>query len=148
MNHSIDHNLTGTARHTFNENFAERSHARAHLSYRAFRTFSVVGRTLISPKPFNILNTLTRDQPSDFQTESARRFIFGQLTTDLFNQLFLTAALRVTGRRRSMRITAMRTFLRRAPAWTFTNMVNPANVLTLESFVFRTVKPVRNRSRT
>lgn len=130
VTHNIDHNLTGTARHTFSDNFAGTVTLGHNLSYRAFRTFSVVGRTLISPRPFNILNTLTRDPPSDFQTEVRGDSYFGQASADLFNQLFLTAALRRDGSSTFDADNRYANFPKASAAWTFTNVVNPANVLT------------------
>lgn len=130
VTHNIDHNLTGTARHTFSENFASSLTLGHNLSYRAFRTFSVVGRTLIAPKPFNILNTLSRDPPSDYQTEVRGQSFFGQASFDLFKQLFLTAALRRDGSSTFDANHRYANFPKASAAWTFTNVVNPANALT------------------
>lgn len=130
VTHNIDHNLTGTARHTFNDNFSGTLTLGHNLSYRAFRTFSVVGRTLISPRPFNILNTLTRDPPSDFQTEVRGDSYFGQVSVDLFKQLFLTGALRRDGSSTFDADNRYANFPKASAAWTFTNIVNPANFLT------------------
>ncbi len=130
VSHNIDHNLTGTARHTFSDNFASTLTLGHNLSYRAFRTFSVVGRTLISPKPYNILNTLTRDPPSDYQTEVRGDSYFGQATADLFNQLFLTAAIRRDGSSTFDKDHRYANFPKASAAWTFSNVVNPGNFLT------------------
>ena len=130
VTHNIDHNLTGTARHTFSDNFASSLTVGHNLSYRAFRTFSVVGRTLIAPKPFNILNTLSRDPPSDYQTEVRGQSFFGQATFDIFNQLFLTAALRRDGSSTFDANHRYANFPKASAAWTFTNVVNPAKFLT------------------
>jgi outer membrane receptor protein involved in Fe transport len=131
VTHNIDHNLTGTARRDFSDNFASTLTLGHNLSYRAFRTFSVVGRTLISPRPFNILNTLTRDPPSDYQQEIRGDSYFGQLTVDLFDQLFLTGALRRDGSSTFDAENRYANFPKASAAWTFTNMVNPGNFLTL-----------------
>ena len=131
VTHSIDHNLTGTARRDFGENFGTSLTLGHNLNYRAFRTFSVVGRTLISPKPFNILNTLTRDPPSDYQSEVRGDSFFGQLTLDLFDQLFLTGALRRDGSSTFDKANQYATFPKASAAWTFTNMFNPRNFFTL-----------------
>lgn len=130
VTHSIDNNLTGTARRTFNENFASTLTLGHALGFRAFRTFSVVGRNLISPRPYNILNTLTRDPPSDYQTEVRSDSYFGQVTVDLFNQIFLTGALRRDGSSTFDRENRYASFPKASAAWTFTNVVNPANFLT------------------
>ncbi len=130
VSHQIDHNLTATARHTVNENLAGTLTVGQNLNYRAFRTFSVVGRTLIAPKPFNILNTLTRDPPSDYQTEIRGDSYFGQLTVDLFDQLFLTGALRRDGSSTFDRENRYANFPKASAAWTFTSMFNPGEFLT------------------
>jgi TonB-linked SusC/RagA family outer membrane protein len=130
VTHQIDHNLTATARHTLNANVSGTLTLGQNLNYRAFRTFSVVGRTLIAPKPFNILNTLARDPPSDYQTEVRGDSYFGQLTVDLFNQLFLTAALRRDGSSTFDEDNRYANFPKASAAWTFTNLYNPGNFLT------------------
>jgi TonB-linked SusC/RagA family outer membrane protein len=130
VTHQIDHNLTATARHTVNANLAGTLTVGQNLNYRAFRTFSVVGRTLIAPKPYNILNTLTRDPPSDYQTEVRGDSYFGQLTVDLFNQLFLTGALRRDGSSTFDENHRYANFPKASVAWTFTNLYNPGNFLT------------------
>ena len=130
ITHQIDHNLTATARHTINENLAGTLTLGQNLNYRSFRTFSVVGRTLIAPRPFNIINTLTRDPPSDYRTEIRGDSYFGQLTVDLFDQLFLTGALRRDGSSTFDRENRYANFPKASAAWTFTNMFNPAEVLT------------------
>jgi TonB-linked SusC/RagA family outer membrane protein len=130
VTHQIDHNLTATARHTVNANLSGSLTVGQNLNYRAFRTFSVVGRTLIAPKPFNILNTLSRDPPSDYQTEVRGDSYFGQLTIDLFNQLFLTGALRRDGSSTFDEDNRYANFPKASAAWTFTNLYNPGNFLT------------------
>jgi TonB-linked SusC/RagA family outer membrane protein len=130
VTHQIDHNLTATARQTLNENVAGTLTVGQNLNYRAFRTFSVVGRTLIAPEPFNILNTLTRDPPSDYQTEIRGDSYFGQLTVDLYDQLFLTGALRYDGSSTFDEDNRYAAFPKASAAWTFTNMYNPAEFLT------------------
>jgi TonB-linked SusC/RagA family outer membrane protein len=136
VTHQIDHNLTATARHTINENVAGTLTVGQNLNYRAFRTFSVVGRTLIAPKPYNILNTLSRDPPSDYQTEVRGDSYFGQLTVDLFNQLFLTGAIRRDGSSTFDRANRYANFPKASAAWTFTNLYNPGNYLTFGKLRF------------
>ena len=130
VTHQIDHNLTATARHTLNENVGGTLTLGQNLNYRAFRTFSVVGRTLIAPKPFNILNTLTRDPPSDYQTEVRGDAYFGQLTVDLYDQLFLTGAIRRDGSSTFDKDNRYANFPKASAAWTFTSLFNPGAFLT------------------
>jgi TonB-linked SusC/RagA family outer membrane protein len=130
VTHQIDHNLTATARRTISDNVAGTLTLGQNLNYRAFRTFSVVGRTLIAPKPFNILNTLTRDPPSDYQTEVRGDAYFGQLTVDLYDQLFLTGAIRRDGSSTFDKDHRYANFPKASAAWTFTSLYNPMNLLT------------------
>jgi TonB-linked SusC/RagA family outer membrane protein len=130
VTHQIDHNLTATARRTVNEFLAGTLTLGQNLNYRAFRTFSVVGRTLIAPEPFNIINTLTRDPPSDYQTEVRGDSYFGQLTVDLYDQLFLTGAVRYDGSSTFDEDNRYAAFPKASAAWTFTNMYNPGDFLT------------------
>ena len=130
VTHQIDHNLTATGRYTFNDNLSGSLTLGQNLNYRAFRTFSVVGRTLIAPKPFNIFNTLTRDPPGDYQTEVRGDAYFGQVTVDLFNQLFLTGALRRDGSSTFDADHRYANFPKASAAWTFTNLYNPGSFLT------------------
>src|SRR6185295_12515439 len=93
VDYQIDHKLSGTANWHWSDNFGGTMTLGQNLNARNYRTFSVVGRTLIAPQPFSILNTLTRDPPSDYQTQIHQESYFGQATVDLASQLFLTAAL-------------------------------------------------------
>jgi hypothetical protein len=130
VTHQIDHNLTATAQHRLNENVAGTLTVGQNLNYRLFRTFSVVGRTLIAPRPFNILNTLTRDPPSDYMTEVRGDSYFGQLTVDLYDQLYLTGAIRRDGSSTFDKDNRYANFPKASAAWTFTNMFNPRDFLT------------------
>jgi len=120
VDYQIDHNLTGTATWHLGSRFGGTFTAGQNLNSRNFSTFSDVGRGLIAPQPFSILNTLARDPASDYQYEIHNESYFGQETFDLFDQLYLTAALRNdgsttfgTGNRRSW-------FPKASAAWTFT----------------------------
>jgi len=95
--YQIDHNLTGTATWHLNDRIGGTFTLGQNLNARNFRTFSVIGRGLIAPQPFSILNTLARDPASDYQYEIHNESYFGQETFDLFDQLYFTAALRNDG---------------------------------------------------
>jgi len=123
--YQLDHNLTGTANWHLGQSYAGTLTLGQNLNARNYRTFSVIGRGLVAPQPFSIINTLARDPASDYQTEIHNESYFGQATFDLYNQLFLTAALRDDGsttfgteNRRSL-------FPKASAAWTFTNMYKP-----------------------
>jgi len=103
-----------------------------NLNARNFRSFSVVGRGLIAPKPFSLLNTLQRDPPSDYLTQIHNASYFGQATFDVYNQLYLTGALRDDGSTTFGRQNRTALFPKASAAWTFTNAYRPRG-LTLYS---------------
>ena len=85
----------------------------------------MVGRGLIAPQPFSIINTLARDPASDFQTQIHNESYFGQATLDLYSQLFLTGALRDDGSTTFGRDNQRSLFPKASAAWTFTNAYKP-----------------------
>ena len=97
VNFQLDHNLTATGTHTFSPNFSGTLTLGQNLNIKENRQLSVVGRTLIAPRPYLLRNTVQRDQPIDAITNIRLESYFGQATFDLFDQLFLTAALRNDG---------------------------------------------------
>ncbi len=123
--YQIDHNLTGTANWHLNPNIAGTFTLGQNLNARNYRTFSVVGRQLIAPQPFSIINTLARDPASDFQTEIHNESYFGQATVDLYSQVFLTGALRDDGSTTFGRDNQRSLFPKASVAWTFTNAYKP-----------------------
>jgi TonB-linked SusC/RagA family outer membrane protein len=126
VDYQLDHNLTSTATWHLNNNFGGTVTLGQNLNARNYRTFSVVGRTLIATQPFSILNTLTRDPPSDYQTQIHNESYFGQATFDLYNQLFLTGALRDDGSTTFGRSNRRSLFPKASAAWTFTNAYKPS----------------------
>ena len=124
--YQLDHNLTGTANWHLNNNVAGTVTLGQNLNARNYRTFSVVGRGLIATQPFSIINTLARDPASDYQTEIHNESYFGQATLDLYNQLFLTGALRNDGSTTFGRENRRSLFPKASAAWTFTNAYKPS----------------------
>jgi TonB-linked SusC/RagA family outer membrane protein len=127
-NYIIDNSLTGTATFKFSEAVGANVTAGANLNGRNFRTYSVVGRTLIAPTPFSVLNTLTRDPASDYQTQIHNTSGFGQLQLDLINQLYLTGAVRRDCSTTFGRSNRCAVFPKGSAAWTFTNAYKPPGV--------------------
>ena len=97
VNFQLDHNLTATGTHTFSDNFSGTLTLGQNLNIKENRQISVVGRTLIAPRPYLLRNTVQRDQPIDAITNIRLESYFGQATFELYDQLFLTAALRNDG---------------------------------------------------
>jgi hypothetical protein len=121
--YQLDHNLTGTATWHRGENLGGVVTLGQNLNARNFRTFSVVGRGLVAPLPFSILNTLARDPASDYQTQIHNESYFGQATFDFYQQLHLTGALRNDGST-TFGVQNRRSWFPKASlAWTFTNLV-------------------------
>jgi TonB-linked SusC/RagA family outer membrane protein len=97
VNYQLDHNLIGTATRQLTSRIKGSLTLGQNLNNRDFRTLSVVGRGLIAPQPFSISNTTSRDLPSDFRTEIRTEAYFGQATVELYDEVFLTGALRNDG---------------------------------------------------
>jgi len=76
----------------------------------------------------SILNTLTRDPPSDYQTQVHNASEFGQLQLDLVNQVFLTGALRDDCSTTFGRANRCAVFPKMSAAWTFTNAYKPPGI--------------------
>jgi TonB-linked SusC/RagA family outer membrane protein len=125
INYQIDHSLTGNATWKPFDALGLTFTAGQNLNARNYRTFSVVGRTLIAPTPFSVLNTLTRDPPSDYQTEVHNSSGFGQLQLDIIQQLFLTGALRDDCSTTFGKANRCAMFPKASAAWTFTNAYKP-----------------------
>ena len=130
VNYTLDHNLTATARYHVSDDFSGNFTLGQNLNSRSFRTFSVVGNDIVVPGLNSISNTLNRDPASDFQTLIHDESYFGQLSTDLYQQLFLTAALRSDGSSTFGTTNQRNLFPKASAAWTFTNVFNPLNKLT------------------
>jgi TonB-linked SusC/RagA family outer membrane protein len=128
VNYQIDNSLSGTANRTFSDNFGANLTAGINMNSRNYRTFSDIGRGLIVPQPFSILNTLTRDPPSDYQTQVHNTAGYGQLQLDFFSQLFLTGALRRDCSTTFGKSNRCAVFPKGAAAWTFTNSYRPPGI--------------------
>jgi TonB-linked SusC/RagA family outer membrane protein len=125
VNYQIDNSLSGTANRVFSDKFGANLTAGFNLNSRNYRTFSDVGRGLIVPTPFSILNTLTRDPPSDYQTQVHNTAGYGQLQLDFFSQFFVTTALRRDCSSTFGKANRCAVFPKAAAAWTFTNAYRP-----------------------
>ncbi|MEP7065286.1 MAG: SusC/RagA family TonB-linked outer membrane protein [Gemmatimonadota bacterium] len=120
VNYELNQNFTATASHTFSPGFSGTFTLGNTLDDRHYRQLSDVGRTLIAPQPYNLLNTVTRDPTIDAVQEIRNIGFFGQATADLFDQLFLTGALRNDGSSTYDRTHLRAWFPKASAAWTFT----------------------------
>ena len=123
VNYELNQNLTATASHTFSPSFSGTFTIGNTLDDRNFRQLSDVGRTLVAPEPFNLANTVTRDPTIDAIQEIRNVGFFGQATMDLFDQLYLTGALRNDGSSTYDRNHLRAWFPKASAAWTFSKVL-------------------------
>jgi TonB-linked SusC/RagA family outer membrane protein len=116
----IDHNLIATASHTFSPTFAGTFTLGQNLNSRTGSNLSSTGNGLIAPQPFTLGNTVTQ-QSSQYDYTIHTESYFGQATADLFNQLYLTVALRNDGFSTFGASNPRAWYPKASAAWTFTN---------------------------
>lgn len=93
----IDHTLTATGRYKLSPTWGGAITVGQNLNSQAFRSRQVVGTGLITPEPFNLANTAAQLPPFDFRSTVRLESYFAQATADLWDQLFLSAAIRNDG---------------------------------------------------
>jgi TonB-linked SusC/RagA family outer membrane protein len=120
-NFELDHNLSGTATWALSPSIGGTVTLGQNLSIRNNRQLSVVGRTLVAPKPYKLSNTVNRDLPIDLENNIHGESYFGQLTVDLYDQLYLTAAVRNDGSSTFGEEDQRNWFPKGSVAWTFSN---------------------------
>ena len=120
VTYQIDQNLVATASHTFSPGFDASLTLGQNLNSRTFRQNYITGITLIAPEPLNILNTINWT-PNDAQSLVHGESYFGQATASLWNQLYLTGALRNDGFSTFGTSSRRHWFPKASAAWTFTN---------------------------
>jgi TonB-linked SusC/RagA family outer membrane protein len=119
-NLQIDHNLTATASHTFSPDFAGTFTLGQNLNSRRRRDTFIQGEGLKTSTPFSIQNT-TSFSPNEAKSLEHTESYFGQATADLFDQLYLTAALRNDGYSTFGVSNRRAWFPKASAAWQFTN---------------------------
>ncbi len=122
-NYILDHNLTAIASHTFSPSFTGTFTLGQNLNATDFKQIYVLGTGLIAPKPFEVLNTVSKD-PNDSTAKVRRESYFGQATADLWDQLFLTGALRNDGFSTFGSNNRRHWFPKASAAWTFTKAIS------------------------
>jgi TonB-linked SusC/RagA family outer membrane protein len=132
-NLQIDHNLTATASHTFSPNFAGTFTVGQNLNARRFHETDVNGQTLVAASPFNLQNTVSWI-PTEFKSLVHSESYFGQATADLYNQLYLTAALRNDGFSTFGESNPRAWYPKASVAWTFTNVLGKTDQKGVFSF--------------
>ena len=122
-NYILDHNLTAIASHTFSPAFSGTFTLGQNLNATDFSQIYVLGTGLIAPKPFEVLNTVSKD-PNDSTAKIRRESYFGQATADLWDQLFLTGAVRNDGFSTFGSNNRRHWFPKASAAWTFTKAIS------------------------
>jgi TonB-linked SusC/RagA family outer membrane protein len=123
VNYELNHNLTATASHTFSPSFSGTFTLGNTLDDRNYRQLSDVGRTLVASQPYNLINTVNRDPTLDIIQEIRNIGFFGQATADLFDQLYLTGALRNDGSSTYDRNHLRAWFPKASMSWTFSKVL-------------------------
>ncbi|HEX2250406.1 MAG TPA: SusC/RagA family TonB-linked outer membrane protein [Gemmatimonadales bacterium] len=136
VNYQINHNLTATANYRLNQNLAGTVTLGQGLNVRNFRQLGTVGRILVGPEPFKLQNTVQRDPPVDNEENIHTESYFGQATLDLYDQLFLTAALRNDGSSTYSEDHRRSWFPKASVAWAFTNAIGERPWLTFGKLRF------------
>jgi outer membrane receptor protein involved in Fe transport len=120
VQYQLDHNLSATANYRLSDNVAGSVTVGQNLSVRNNRQLGTVGRGLIVKRPFKLQGTVSRDPPIDDEFNVHGESYFGQATIDLFDQLYLTAALRNDGSSTFSEEHRRSWFPKASVAWEFT----------------------------
>jgi len=125
----IDHNLTATARYKLSPAFSGAITVGQNLNSNKYQTRQTVGTGLIAPQPFNLGNTSAQLPPYDYQQTIRLESYFAQVSADLFDQLFLTAAVRNDGASTFGETTRHNWYPKGSAAWTFFRSAEGTNRL-------------------
>jgi len=115
----IDHNLTATATYKVQPTWSGTVTVGQNLNSNGYQTRQALGVDLIAPQPFNLTNTGSQLPAYDYKQTVRLESYFAQVTADLYNQLFLTAAIR-NDAASSFGLSQRRSWFPKASAaWTF-----------------------------
>ncbi|HJR16166.1 MAG TPA: TonB-dependent receptor, partial [Gemmatimonadales bacterium] len=115
----IDHNLTATARYRVSPAFSGSVTVGQNLNSNTYQTRQTLGTGLIAPEPYNLGNTSSQLPPYDFKQTVRLESYFAQVSADLWDQLFLTAAIRNDGASTFGADNRRNWFPKASAAWTF-----------------------------
>lgn len=132
-NLQIDHNLLATLQHTFSPDFAGTLTLGQNLNVRRYRQNFTTGYNLIGTQPFALQNTVNWS-PSEFRYTIHTESYFGQAEFDMYNQLYLTAAVRNDGFSTFGASSARAWYPKASLAWTFTNALGNTDQTGLLSY--------------
>jgi TonB-linked SusC/RagA family outer membrane protein len=123
----IDHNLTATARYKVSPAFSGSVTVGQNLNSNTYQSRQTVGTGLIAPEPFNLGNTSSQLPPYDYRQTIRLESYFAQVSADLFDQLFLTAAVRNDGASTFGATTRHNWYPKGSAAWTFFRSAEGSN---------------------
>jgi TonB-linked SusC/RagA family outer membrane protein len=115
----IDHNLTATARYRVSPAFSGSVTVGQNLNSNTYQTRQSLGTGLIAPEPYNLGNTSSQLPPYDFKQTIRLESYFAQVSADLWDQLFLTAAVRNDGASTFGADSRRNWYPKGSAAWTF-----------------------------
>jgi len=115
----VDNNLTATARYKMSPAWSGTVTVGQNLNSNSNQSRQTLGTGLIAPQPFNLTNTASQLPPYDFQQTVLLESYFAQATADLWNQLFLSAAIRNDGASTFGQTQQRNWFPKASAAWTF-----------------------------
>ena len=92
----IDHNLLATGQFEVNPNVNLRVSLGQNLNLRKFKILQVQGTGYTDPTLLTLNNTIPSNmQPQNFESKTNIAAFFGQVEADLWNQVFLSGAVRM-----------------------------------------------------
>jgi TonB-linked SusC/RagA family outer membrane protein len=127
VNLEIDHNLVATARRTFNANLEGALSVGQNLNHKEFSRYQVDGQTLIEGT--GQLDFAVTRTPNEYQETIRTDGYFAQGTLDLYQQLFLTAAVRFDGSNTFGTGDQRFAYPKFSTAWDFTSYVDESTPL-------------------
>ena len=123
VNYVLDHNLTATATYTVNPAFNGSLTLGQNLDVRNTRELGTVGRGLVALQPFKLANTVAQDLPIDQESIIHDVGWFGQGTFNMWDQLYLSAAVRNDGSSTFGQSNLRSWFPKGSAAWEFTKAI-------------------------
>ena len=130
VNLLLDHNLLAIAQRDFSPSFAGSLTLGQNLGSRNFKQLYAEGAGLIAPQPFQLDNTVAANlQTDEFESLIHTQSYFAQATADLWNQLFLTAAIRNDGSSTFGQSKPRHWFPKASLAWNFTEKLKVGDII-------------------
>jgi TonB-linked SusC/RagA family outer membrane protein len=123
----VDHNLVATMRRTFNADMEGSLSVGQNLNHQEFRRYQVNGQTLILGT--DQLDFTVDQTPNEFTSTVRTDGYFAQGTLDLYDQLFLTAAIRMDGSNTFGGGDQRFAYPKASAAWDFTQYVEESTPL-------------------